>query len=68
MRGFKLQITLVVVFKEEVNNDEAKYVRNHFNAYTELIIRDLNIDETIELTYQLIISRIQKLLGEVLVG
>ena len=63
IRGFKFQITLVIDFKKELNDDETEYVSIFFNFNAELIINDLNIDETFESSYQTITSRIQKGFG-----
>ena len=51
MKGFKFQITLVAAFRKDLNN-------------AELIIYDLNIEKSLELSYQVIMSRFQKWLGE----
>ena len=63
IRGFKFQITLVIDFKKELNDEETEHVSIFFNSNAELIINDLNIDETFESSYQTITSRIQKGFG-----
>ena len=55
MRRFKFQITLVITFEKELNNGE-------------LTVNDLNIAKTLKLSYQNIMSRIRKRLGESLHG
>ena len=63
-KGFKFQITLVVAFNKELNKDETKVVTNYYNSNAELIINDLDIDESLELPYQAIMSRSQIRLRE----
>lgn len=59
MRCFNFQMTLVETYKK-LNMDKARRVTNYFDSNAGLTTNDLNIDETLELTYQVIIYRIQK--------
>lgn len=52
-------MTLVETYKK-LNMDKARRVTNYFDSNAGLTTNDLNIDETLELTYQVIIYRIQK--------
>ena len=63
MRCFNFQMTLVETYKK-LNMDKARRVTNYFDSNAGLTTNDLNIDETLELTYQVIIYRIQKQFGE----
>lgn len=59
MRCFDFQMTSVETYKK-LNMDKARRVTNYFDSNAGLTTNDLNIDETLELTYQVIIYRIQK--------
>ena len=59
MRCFNFQMTSVETYKK-LNMDKARRVTNYFDSNAGLTTNDLNIDETLELTYQVIIYRIQK--------
>ena len=48
-KSFEFQITLFLAFKKELNKDETMLLTNYFNFNAELIINDLNIDESLEL-------------------
>ena len=48
-KSFKFQITLFLAFKKELNEDETMLLTNYFKSNAELIINDLNIDESLEL-------------------
>ena len=63
MRCFDFQMTSVETYKK-LNMDKARRVTNYFDSNAGLTTNDLNIDETLELTYQVIIYRIQKQFGE----
>ena len=63
MRCFNFQMTSVETYKK-LNMDKARRVTNYFDSNAGLTTNDLNIDETLELTYQVIIYRIQKQFGE----
>lgn len=59
MRCFNFQMTSIETYKK-LNMDKARRVTNYFDSNAGLTTNDLNIDETLELTYQVIIYRIQK--------
>ena len=59
MRCFNFQMTSVETYKK-LNMDKARRVTNYFDSNAGLTTNDLNIDETLELTYQVIIYRIHK--------
>lgn len=59
MRCFNFQMTSAETYKK-LNMDKARRVTNYFDSNAGLTTNDLNIDETLELTYQVIIYRIQK--------
>ena len=63
MRCFNFQMTSIETYKK-LNMDKARRVTNYFDSNAGLTTNDLNIDETLELTYQVIIYRIQKQFGE----
>lgn len=51
-KSFKFQITLFLAFKKELNEDETMLLTNYFKSNAELIINDLNIDESLELWWR----------------
>ena len=51
-----------MAIRKYLNNDVIKNLTNYFSFNAELIINGLNIDKNLELSYQMIMLRIQKYL------
>ena len=65
MKGFKLQITLQVTFVKEAENVETKHSPQiYFNSKHKALVNDLDIDGSLNTSYQTILSRIKNWLGE----
>ena len=65
MKGFKFQITQQVTFCNEIENGEMTYSpRIYFISKTQAVVNDLDNDSSLNTSYQTVLLRIKKWLGE----
>ena len=65
MDGLKSQITVKVTFRKEIENDETMYSPPiYFNYKTQIVFSDLGINDSLTTSDKIILSRIQKWVGE----
>ena len=68
LKGFRLVITLVLVFKKIENKDRKKYDNLYSNSKGEITINESDIDDVLKSIYTIIVKNIQRSLGKVQVG
>lgn len=64
MKGTKIVMTLILVFKEVASDDETKYSTLYSYSKTETVVNQSDIDDVFETIYNTIKPNIQNSLGK----
>ena len=65
LKDFKFQITLKVTFCKEIGSDETKYLPQiYFSSKTQTMVNDLDINDSLNTSHQIVLAKIQKMFGE----